>query len=90
MDLTCYCMSMLTRRLQVLIDDARWQRLESAAERQRVPVSVLVREAIDAAYPATDAVRREAGRRVLDAVPMPVPAVGDLAAELDDLRGRHG
>lgn len=83
-------MSMLSRRLQVLIDDERFQRLEREAARRRVPVAVLVRDAIDAAYPATSAARRRAGDRVLAAAPMEVPDVDDLVAELHALRGRRG
>ncbi len=83
-------MSMLTRRLQVLIDDARLNRLEREAARRRVAVSVLVRDAIDAAYPATSSTRRAAGKRVLEAESMPVPDPDELRAELDELRGRRG
>jgi hypothetical protein len=81
---------MLTRRLQVLIDDERARRLEAEAARRRVSVAVLVREALDAAYPTTVEERRAAGERVLEAEPMPVPDVQDLRAELTALRGRRG
>lgn len=84
-------MSMLSHRLQVLIDDDRFERLQTEAAQQRVPVAVLVREAIDAAYPATDAARRAAGTAVLDAEPMAVSdEVGALLGELEELRGRRG
>lgn len=83
-------MSMLTRRLQVLIDDDRLDRLEREAARQRVAVSVLVREAIDAAYPAAEPDRQAAIDMILAAEPMEVPeTVDELRAELDDLRGRR-
>jgi uncharacterized membrane protein len=88
--MACYCMSMLTRRLQVLIDDERHDRLETEAARRGVPVAVLVREALDAAYPITVAERREAADRILAAEPMSVPSVDDLLSELDVLRGRRG
>ncbi|MGH9119716.1 MAG: ribbon-helix-helix protein, CopG family [Acidimicrobiales bacterium] len=81
---------MLTRRLQVLIDDERLRRLEREAARRRVPVSVLVRDAIDAAYPIDAPARRAAARRILAAEPMPVPDPPALRRELDDLRGRRG
>lgn len=83
-------MSMLTRRLQVLIDEERHRRLETEAARRGVPVAVLVREALDAAYPTTAEERQAAGQRILDAAPMPVPDVASLRAELDELRGRRG
>lgn len=82
-------MCILNRRLQVLIDDDQMHRLEREATRQRVAVSVLVREAIDAAFPANTAVRRAAGRQVLEAEPMPVPDVAELVDELNDLRARR-
>lgn len=83
-------MSMLNRRLQVLIDEERQRRLEAEAARRGVPVAVLVREALDAAYPIEADERRAAGRRILDAAPMPLPKdVDALRAELDELRGRR-
>lgn len=82
-------MSMLTRRLQILIDDERWARLEAEAARRQVAVAVVVREAIDAAYPVDRTTRQRAARRILDADPMPVPDPGGLRSELDDLRGRR-
>ena len=55
----CYSMSMLTRRLQVLLDDSRYQRLEAAARRRRVSVATVVREAIDRDYQVEGDLRRE-------------------------------
>jgi hypothetical protein len=81
---------MLTRRLQILIDDERLQRLEREAARRRVPVAVVVRDAIDAAYPVDLSARRAAGDRILGAEPMRVPDPDVLRDELDELRGRHG
>ena len=81
---------MLTRRLQVLIDDERLHRLEAEATRRHVPVSVVVRDAIDAAYPTHRAVRSAAAARILDAEPMPIPDPDRLRTELDELRGRRG
>jgi predicted DNA-binding ribbon-helix-helix protein len=82
-------MSMLDRRLQVLIDEERWERLTEEAERRRVSVAVLVREAIDERYPDQAAVRRAALRRVLQAEPMEVPDPEELRKELDEIRGRR-
>ena len=83
-------MSMLTRRLQVLIDDERLRRLEAEASRRQVPVSVVVRDAIDAAYPVDSTTRRSAATRILAAAPMLVPDPGELRTELDEVRGRRG
>jgi hypothetical protein len=81
---------MLNHRLQVLIDDERRARLEAEAVRRRVSVAVLVREALDAAYPLTVVERQRAGDRVLAADAMPVPPVDQLREELAALRGRRG
>ncbi|MGH7641055.1 MAG: antitoxin [Candidatus Dormibacteria bacterium] len=82
-------MSMLDRRLQVLIDGARWSRLEREAARRRVPVAVLVREAIDQQIPQDADERRAALQSILDADPMAVPDPAPLRRELDRIRGRR-
>jgi hypothetical protein len=82
-------MSMLDRRLQILIDEERWSRLEDEASRRKVSVSTLVREAIDERYPGRDQERRAALRSLLDAEPMPAPEVDELRRELDEIRSRH-
>jgi hypothetical protein len=81
-------MLMLSRRLQILVDEGRYGRLEAEAARRGVSVATVVREAIDAALPATSAERRQAGLRILGAEPMPVPDIAGLREELFDLRGR--
>jgi hypothetical protein len=84
-------MLMLTRRLQILVDDDRYQALERAARERRVSVATVVRDAIDRDLAAPQAKRAAAGRRILDADPMPVPASpADLRRELDEARERWG
>jgi hypothetical protein len=82
-------MSMLARRLQVLIDEDRWARLGSEASRRGVAVAVLVREAIDERFPALAQERRAALQAVLDAEPMDVPEPAQLRQELDSIRSRR-
>jgi hypothetical protein len=82
-------MSMLTERLQVLIDTEQRRRLEAEAARRGTSVATLVREAIDTAFPPTGLRRRDAAARLLDAEPMEAPPVADLLTELDDLRTRR-
>ncbi len=82
-------MSMLDRRLQVLIDGDRWSRLEREATRRGVPVAVLVREAIDQRYPGNAEERRAALQAILTAEPMDVPEPEQLRSELDALRARR-
>lgn len=81
-------MSMLDRRLQVLIDEDRLHRLESEAIRRQVPIAVLVREAIDERFPGDADERRAALQALLDAEPMVVPPPGDLRDELEEIRSR--
>ena len=81
-------MSMLHSRLQVLIDDELWRRLGDEAERRRVPVSRLVRQAIDERYPGRSEERRAALAAVLRTRPMPVPNPAQLRRQLDEVRAR--
>ena len=82
-------MSMLDRRLQILIDDERHRRLLAAADARGVPVAVVVRDALDQALPADPDSRARAGWRILTAELMEVPDVDELRRELDDLRARR-
>lgn len=65
-------MSMLNRRLQVLVDDDRYELLTRESERMGAPVGELVRRAIDHEYsrPANETERERAGRALL-AMPTP-------------------
>lgn len=82
-------MSMLDRRLQVLIDQSLWARLEREAERRSVSVSTLVREAIDDRYPGSTAERRAALDAVLQAPLMEVPSPDVLRREREAIRVRR-
>jgi hypothetical protein len=82
-------MRMFDRRLQVLIDEDRWTRLEREAGHRGVSVAVLVREAIDERFPALAEERRAALQAVLDAEQMEVPDPAQLRQELDSIRGRR-
>ncbi len=84
---------MLTRRLQVLLDDDRFRRLEAEAERREVAIAVVVRDAIDSELtgPSTEE-RRAAARSFLafDEDQAPMPDVHDLKADLATMHDRHG
>jgi broad specificity phosphatase PhoE len=82
-------MSMLKERLQVMIDRDQRERLERRAKERGTSVAMLVREAIDLAYPSDAQRRREAADAILAAEPMEVPDVDDLLAELDEIRSRR-
>jgi hypothetical protein len=79
---------MLSRRLQVLIDEQRWARLQSEADRRKVSVGTVVREAIDERYPSTAERRAAAIQAVLDANPIPVGDIAELKKELNEIRSR--
>ena len=79
-------MCMLTHRLQILLDEERYERVRALARQRGTSVATVVREALDRGLPAAQRRRAAAARRILDAAPM---EVGDLPAELDELRGRH-
>jgi len=83
-------MCMLTRRLQILLDEPRWARLSALARRRGVAVAVVVREAIDRALDDPGAGDRDAAlERLLGAEPVPVPAdPADLRRELAEARDR--
>ena len=65
-------MHMLKRRLQILVDDDRFERLAQESERTGAPVGELVRRAIDHEFPQANrrAGRERAGRELL-AMPPP-------------------
>ena len=77
-------MCMLDRRLQILLDEGRYQRISSLAKARGVSVATVVREAIDHGLPA------EPARLLLSAEPMPAPRPETLRGELEELRGRYG
>jgi hypothetical protein len=82
---------MLTRRLQILVDDERYERLSRRAAVEGTSIATLVREAIDARYPADDAARRAAFEAIRDAEPMPVPLdPADLKREILETRSKWG
>jgi predicted DNA-binding protein len=78
------------RRLQVLIEEDQWRRLESVAAERGVTVATVVREAIDASVPGAPDERVAAAQSILEAGRMPVGDPADLRAELDELRSRRG
>jgi len=82
-------MCMLSRRLQILLDEERYQRLSSEATRSGLSVGALVRKAIDRAFPAGSDRRARAARAILSADPMEVPEPAELRRELEDARGRE-
>lgn len=63
-------MCMLQRRLQIMIDDARFQRLQGHARDQGISVAAVIRNLVDAGVPADDAARQAAAARIIDNAPV--------------------
>jgi hypothetical protein len=82
-------MLMLTRRLQILLDDERYARLAAEAARRKVSVATVVREAIDDAFPGSRVDRQALAARILRAPKMPVPDPPALREELAEVRARR-
>jgi hypothetical protein len=74
----------LSRRLQVLIDHERYERLAAESARTGASIGMLVRDAIDQRYASRWPSPEEAGRRLLDAEPMPVDDWEIIKRELED------
>jgi len=77
---------MLTRRLQVLLDEERYARLAAQAARTNLSVAAVVRAAIDAAFPVDAGERETAAQALLSAAQIDVPDPDELKAELDEIR----
>lgn len=58
-------MSVLERRLQILLDQERYSRLEREARQSGRSVASLVREAIDLRFNSARSGRADAGRRLI-------------------------
>ena len=79
---------MFERRVQVLLDDDRYEKLAREAARRGISIGALVRDAIDR-LPVDDDQRRSAIAAILDAEPMAVPLdPSDLRAEIAAGRSR--
>lgn len=70
-------MHIYERRLQILLDDARYRRVAAAARSRKTSVAQVIRDAIDTALPDDLERKRAAGRAILAADPISVPATVD-------------
>lgn len=59
------CMSVLEKRMQILLDQQRYQRLEKEAERRGQSVGATVRDAIDLLFEQQSSSRMAARRSLL-------------------------
>ena len=77
---------MLDRRVQLLLDEERYDRLAAEARKRNLSVAAVIREAIDGRFPPRSRERTRAARAILDAEPMPLPDPEELRKEIDELR----
>jgi hypothetical protein len=83
------CMA-LERRVHVLLDEERYQRVAAVAKERNSSVGAVIRDAIDKAVPDELALKRAAWERIRSAPLVPAPEPEELKAELDELRsGGH-
>lgn len=77
----------LERRVHVLLDEPRYRKVSSEAQRRQVSVATVIREAIDQ-LPASADLRKRAIDQILAAEPMQVPREpAELRRELDEAHG---
>jgi hypothetical protein len=82
-------MRMLDRRVQILLDAGRYERVARAAARRGVSMAAIIREAIDQ-LPTDTEQRRMAIEAILAAEPMPLPKEpAALRHELDAAHDRY-
>lgn len=84
-------MSMLTRRLQVLVAPEQYQRLQRYASERGVSVGEAVRDAIDRIAAPAPEQRVQAFERLMAADPVDLPAdVSELEREIDSMYDSEG
>jgi hypothetical protein len=79
-------MHMLARRVQILLDEERYRKLEDEAQERRSSVASVIRDAIDRMPTSGERARRVAAiAAILGSEPVPVPDdPRDLRRELDE------
>jgi len=77
------------KRLQILLDDARYERVSALARSKGISVAAVIREAIDRGLGQSADIRASALETILNAPPDAVPAdPADLVSELHEMRGQ--
>lgn len=81
-------MAILTRRLQVLIEERRFAQLEHIARERGTTVAALVREALDQVYTQPPMSPRAAADQFLAREPIDVGTWHDAKADIEDSMDR--
>lgn len=83
----------MSRRLQLLLDEERYQRVAACAQKERLSVAAVIREAIDTSLGKDDAAarRRKAWQRLqeLDEEPFDWPEGYDAMDEIRQSRAER-
>lgn len=80
----------MSRRLQILVDDERFRRLERVAKHRGTSVAQVVRDAIDFILTPEELEERSAAvRRLLDAPDMPVDDWPVMKREIETMYERE-
>lgn len=79
-------MCMYDRRLQILLDDARYRRVAAAAKARKTSVAAVIRDAIDQALPVHLEAKRRAAEELLAAEPVDLPGPEELKREIREAR----
>ncbi len=79
---------MLTRRTQLLLDEARYARLERQAAATNRSVGAVIREAIDRAFPSESFSRAEAAAYFRDAPRLDISDPEDIRREIETMYDR--
>lgn len=74
-------------RTQISLTEAQMRRLRAEARRRRVPIAVIVREAVDRVVPSDPGERRARFGRALAAAGRFSSGTGDASARHDDIAG---
>lgn len=82
-------MASLTRRLQVLVEDDRFEQLERLAGERSTTVAALVREALDRAFPSHRIPHQSAAERFLARPPVDFGEWDTLKSEIEQSFERH-
>ncbi len=78
----------MTHRLQLLLDEERYERVAEVAREQRTSVAEVIRDAIDRGLGTTVARRAASAKAILAAEPMKLPDdPADLKREIDEMHG---
>ena len=88
-----YVWAVLEKRLQLLLDRERYEKVVAEAERSHRSVAAVIREAIDLRFAVDDPVRAAAGKRLLDSsdgVTGVEPDWAETKAALREVVEQHG